>query len=89
MVGQAWGYKMCGSGVLQNNGLGGGLNLGGHPFDENPKGVVDWAIIDDVRKYAPNSRVLHHSLAAPSLYLEHGMWDKWFARSALEIESRK
>jgi hypothetical protein len=50
MVGQAWGYKMCGSGVLQNNGLGGGLNLGGHPFDENPKGVVDWAIIDDVLK---------------------------------------
>ncbi|MEW6229839.1 MAG: RHS repeat-associated core domain-containing protein [Bacillota bacterium] len=62
MVGQAWGYKMSGSGVLQNNGLGGGLNLSGHPFDDNPKGVIDWAIIDDIIRSPGNSRVPHFEL---------------------------
>ncbi|MEW6758806.1 MAG: RHS repeat-associated core domain-containing protein, partial [Acidobacteriota bacterium] len=79
MVGQAWGYKMSGSGVLQNNGLGGGLNLGGHPFDDNPKGVIDWAIIDDVRR-VPGSVVPHIELAPPTWTVTAGkssLGDDW------------
>ncbi|MEW5765997.1 MAG: RHS repeat-associated core domain-containing protein, partial [Acidobacteriota bacterium] len=87
MVGQAWrSYTWAGGDIAgtmlnhqQANGLGGGLNLGGHPFDDNPKGVIDWAIIDDVRR-VPGSVVPHIELAPPTWTVTAGkssLGDDW------------
>jgi RHS repeat-associated protein len=61
MVGVAWRYYTWAGGDIagsmgihqEANAWGGGLGLGQHPFDSNPQGVIDWGIIDNVKKY-PN-----------------------------------
>ena len=51
------------------NALGGGIGLGQHPWDANPIGVIDWAVIDNIIRMQGNSRVPHLELPLPQPYV--------------------